>query len=351
MIFPFFTSCLESGLRWGAQRWLVSALSASLRNPRLIFEGALLSAAAQPNLVENANRLEAYRLFASGGHPIDRSLKAVGELCTSSATYESLWTMEGVGYFKTIESMRLREASPAIFSDVPTKAVIPLTTGVGMALGLFSLRLHNGDIRGLVGQFLGLCRRHVRDEHREVAIESFGLVSCLMLTPERSIALANEFRDQSSLGDLHFWHGFGRGLYFSPLSVCPILEQRSIPIRLATALPPDDLSRRNCISGLAWALALVNVRHPTVIDAFLKRNAHHVDDDTIAVGINAALALWQKWAPESDLASRICSYTPKCDVPAWFRHATRHCGAPRPSVDAVLFRYRPLSETQGGAAK
>jgi hypothetical protein len=119
---------------------------------------------------------------------------------------------------------------------------------------------------------------------------------------------------------------------------------------MSLAEPSGDAGRSNAASGFAWAVTLVNLRCPAVVEAFL---AHHAQagapDDPVAQGVASALQLWQETTGGSKELRRFVNHVaaPR-HRDLWQRVVREPLETPpaagpvsgRPHV-AELFRYRP----------
>jgi hypothetical protein len=91
----------------------------------------------------------------------------------------------------------------------------------------------------------------------------------------------------------YFWHGVGRGLYFLPINALPCSSSTERAIGMAHDEPPHTLGRSNALGGLAWAVTLVNIRHPAVLEVFLQQcDEAMVGDDAFSTGVSTALMIW-----------------------------------------------------------
>jgi hypothetical protein len=74
---------------------------------------------------------------------------------------------------------------------------------------------------------------------------------------------------------------------------------------------PHRLARANILAGLAWAVALVNIRDPDVIAAFIRRNVSGpLEREAFADGMQSAATIWRDWSPYSPLLQSLCDYRP-----------------------------------------
>jgi hypothetical protein len=152
-----------------------------------------------------------------------------------------------------------------------------------------------------------------------------------------------------------FWHGVGRGIYFSPVNTLPCMSAVWPAVAQAKSAAPHELGRRNALAGLAWAVTLVNLRNPEVIEAFVKRNLAEFEGDAFANGVNSALAVWLDWTPDTEFVQRICDYEPSTRQTAfrktWESQATTHCDGQLTRIHGEhsrrnrredLFQYHPV---------
>ena len=119
-------------------------------------------------------------------------------------------------------------------------------------------------------------------------------------------------------GDLEarFWHGVGRGLYFLPAGR---------PLARALREPPHALGRANAMAGLAWAITLICLPHPGVLDRFLSRHCGRIEDaDSFRHGIAAAALVWCRSAGQDELLHRLLAY-PSQAPERWQAWVRRPC--------------------------
>jgi hypothetical protein len=216
---------------------------------------------------------------------------------------QAVWATEGIGW-ELLERRRQAGATAdgllrSSDDGVPGGSWTVLHTGMGMALAETELeRLASVSeprrLRQALADYIQGCERASRPGYAELAFESFGLVTRLLqpglvtMVGERLAAIGAPWHEL-------FWHGVGRGLYFLPANLPP---RRSAPwagLAMCLAEPDGDTGRRNAAAGFAWAVTLVNLRCPTVVEAFL---AHHggagEPEDPVAQGVVSALQLWQE---------------------------------------------------------
>jgi hypothetical protein len=252
------------------------------------------AAAAAADFVELGDKLDVFERFQFALADVGISAAALPPLADAVLRagrldpYSSLWTTEGLGH--AYASLPTANAG-----RLPERALLPLHTGMGMALAARALAgTRNGaELPGRLRSFLDLCWTGSLPGYAEAAFEPLGFVARNLhsaAVPEIGRQLSRLAPDWAG----SFWHGVGRGLYFSP--------RRALPGSTAAALedawrePPHEEGRRNAAAGVGWALALVTVRHPEVLRGFLAR---HPLPPTVAQafaeGAGGASRIWRSW--------------------------------------------------------
>ncbi len=321
---------------------------------------------------EFCNKAEAFWSFATADlilAPSPRyrlNLPAATARAATMEPYRGLWTTEGLGFYCASAALKSRVAPRQILStesvSLPNKSLVPLHTGMGLAFALQQLQTVNRNnqwtkLDSMLHGFISLCRENSVDGYFGAAFEAIGLVARLV-RPEMLVPIDRVLRDTDVKYAACFWHGVGRGLYFSPANVLPCTSIAWPAIAKAYSEPTDELGRQNAIAGLAWAVTLVNIRNPDVIEAFIQQ--HDVElsySDAFANGISSASAIWHDWAPDTPELRRFCDHQPKpSDVirlDQWNRFAQGHCENQLARNDGPLkrgqqldrlFRYEPIRE-------
>lgn len=269
--------------------------------------------AGNPALRELANKLEVFALFhgaaaALGAVPAAHADPGppLAELAARAArlpAYDSVWVTEGVGHARAVgwlaagaPAARLRRELER--PELPATARLPLHTGTGLALAEQALaEIAAGanrpeTVRAALRRHLGRCRAAAVSGYELAVFEGLGFVARTLrsaLVPEidRALApLAPVWREA-------FWHGAGRGLYLAAVHALPGSTPRAIAA--ARREPPNAAGRANAAAGLAWALTLVNLRHPEVAAAALggwAAGAAAGERTAIGHGVASAVGLW-----------------------------------------------------------
>jgi hypothetical protein len=264
-----------------------------------------------PEIQEAQNKLEAFRLFAY----VDQALRfGTGRLSLTSmmvrARYLSSWqrifALEGIAHYHTsaVRAPNALLADPAL----PETAMVSMHAGMGTAFAGAALsRLgsapSNADVRGALDGFFELCHANSRSGWHENAIEPMGLV-VRTLYPNLLMQVNREIGKIDPEAQRLFWHGVGRSLYFVPMNFLPLGGAHERALHAAIAEAPTFEDRHNTLAGLTWALTLVNILHPGVLESFLRTCrtvAGRGDMMPAAVtnGIASALMVWKHMVPEA----------------------------------------------------
>jgi hypothetical protein len=218
-------------------------------------------------------------------------------------TFPRLWAVEGLGNYVGDRALITAGSSPVtgLLSD-PSVATLPpwtmtmLHAGIGMAFAKHVLKrlepTSNPEVvKGAIIEFVSLCRNSSQRGYTGAALESLGLAT-RTLYPNLVHRLDEQIPAVEP--DLHdyFWHGAGRAMYFDPMNMLPSVNAPWRAIRRLDQEAPHDLARRNVLSGLAWALTVVNMRQPMVMEAFLR---HHgeiaASHDAFTNGVTSSLLM------------------------------------------------------------
>ena len=146
-------------------------------------------------------------------------------------------------------------------------------------------------VRAGIARFVALCRNSSRPGYAGAAIESLGLAT-RTLYPNLIAMIDREIPEVDPAIHGYFWHGAGRAMYFDPMNMLPSVNAPWRAIRRLHEEAPHDLAYKNALSGLAWAITVVNMRHPQVMETFLR---HHSDvatqNDAFTNGVTSSLMM------------------------------------------------------------
>ncbi len=236
-------------------------------------------------------------------------------------SFPALWAVEGIGH-DLVESRHHRGESltelltSADLAGLPEGSLTMLHAGVGLGLAeiaLEDLRPESSPekIDAALQWFLKVCASASRPAYLGCALESLGLVTrhfhghTMVLALDRRL----EMMDASLRG--FFWHGVGRALYFSPENMVPNLTSAWPVVAMCGRLAPHDLARENMIAGVAWAMTMVNLKQPVVLEGFLKKHGVGFGDtDAFANGVMSALIMRKDTTPDEEHIASMLAYQP-----------------------------------------
>jgi len=259
---------------------------------------------------EFQNKLEAFCLFEYIDYAL--SLDTAGPLSLSQLvaraarlnSYCSVWATEGVGHYFADAYLKDHSDPSALMSrpdslGVPGSSLVPLNAGLGLALAEWLLGVGCGRRmdRHSLTTFVELCLCNCSPGYEGVGFEALGLVA-RSLYPHLMSAidelLARHYPDLLE----YFWHGAGRAVYFSLTQLFPFRSEPWHGLEMCLRESPHALGKRNAVAGFAWALALVNIRHPEIVAAFLDRRATQVPNpEALVNGLCSALLVWRSAQP------------------------------------------------------
>jgi len=268
------------------------------------------------SLQEFHNKLQAFHLFENVdsilGFPEAEvpNLTDMLQRTHGLGSFFSVWATEGVGHYYAYQLASNGLSSHGILSDavnLPAENLIPLHTGMGLALAEVSVNRQSAA-ETLADAFVQLCQSNSRHEYWPAAVEALGLV-VRNLRPELIAPLDQFFSSGHDDLRAYFWHGIGRGHYFAISNALPCWNAPGQGFEMCLQ-SPHELGRLNALSGFAWALTLVNLRHPEIIASWLDRYGAMITNDAVANGISSALLVWEFSAPDDHLIRALGQHQP-----------------------------------------
>jgi hypothetical protein len=160
---------------------------------------------------------------------------------------------------------------------LPDKSLTMMHAGLGLAFGQQLLTRitpysSGAEVAGVLEEFVRLVKDNSRAGYEGAAYDSLGLV-----TRFRYPQLVKRVDEQLRLVEpnvlSYFWHGAGRAHYFLPLYFVPGLLSPWLAIEREA---PHELALLNMTSGLSWAMAIVNIRQPLIMENFLRYHGERV---------------------------------------------------------------------------
>lgn len=238
------------------------------------------------------------------GHEADTlSLSQLVDRAAQMETFPRLWAVEGIGNYYGDKALRDAQGrDPAGLLTTPEANALPswpmtmLHAGIGMSFAKDVLKKLDTSspedaVRAGVARFAALCRNSSQRGYAGAALESLGLATRTLyprLVPVVDAQL--EAVDPDLYG--YFWHGVGRAMYFEPMNMMPSVNAPWRAVNRLTEETPTDLAYRNALAGICWAITVVNMRHPIVMETFLR---HHRDiaenNDAYRNGLTSSLMM------------------------------------------------------------
>jgi hypothetical protein len=110
---------------------------------------------------------------------------------------------------------------------------------------------------------------------------------------------------------LYFWHGVGRAMYFSPDSFLPVRNLGWSNLNSARSLPPSRIARVNAVAGLAWAVTLVDLQRPRIIEVFVQGcSGQEWEVQAMANGVTSAATVWLDYSGQPAEVEKLCVHQP-----------------------------------------
>jgi hypothetical protein len=321
---------------------------------------------------EFQNKLHAFNLFehvdVALALPARADLPLTELVAQADAldSYDAIWTTEGLGRYYA-EMWWQHNGTPQYLltddrvSTLPARSLIPLHTGMGLSLAerllaTVSPQPADAAVDMMLHQFIALCKRNARPGYTGAVMEALGLVTRLRYP---QLVHSVDQRLSTIEPDIahYFWHGVGRGLYFHPLNAVPCSSATWHAMQMARGEASHAWSWLNALAGLAWALTLVNIKHPEILEAFLKQYGNALSaNDAFAQGVRAAIIIWYDIRGDDPYLRAFCQHQPDRSDPGlvrlWNTQVRGTCQTAQHYYDSVLkaqygldevFRYQPLS--------
>jgi len=307
---------------------------------------------------ELGNKLEAFEIFRQAelqarvaGHAVP--LAALVEHAADLVPYRRVWTLEGLGYGHAEDraahgssSAEPRGWLAAEATGLPAASLIALHCGIGLSLArrllAASASAPAAELRRGLAAYVAGCHELAQPGYAAPLLEALGFIARLRLA-RRAAEVASELARLDEEAHACFWHGLGRALYFLPRHAPPWPGTPRRMFAAVTREAPAGEGRENALAGLAWAVTLVNLRHPRVLEEFLSSQPPWVAAGPgFAHGIGSAVFVWHDCTPHDPYLA------------AWRRHRPEPAGGElarrwerQVSVPAELALPRGLDRSRG----
>ncbi len=251
--------------------------------------------------------------------PADRlmPLPELVEKAYSVSPFQALWAVEGLGHYYTDMYWKFKGIPQGLLSEaqaaVPSKSLLMLHAGMGLA---FADRLldtlepdapSEGQTAAVLKQFLSLCENNARPGYLGAAIESLGIVT-RDFYPDSIDIVQRQFEKIAPQFAGFFWHGVGRGFYFSREYFLPVLSTVSNAVEIEVKNCADQ---KSAMAGLAWAVTLVNMRQPAIMSNILQRQTTQLSlADAFTNGVTSSVIMRQDTTPDEPFTAAFCQYQP-----------------------------------------
>lgn len=283
---------------------------------------AALSPASENQLawLELQNKLETFNLFAHVDLELDllrkdASLRESVARALRFGPYRSVWAIEGVGHFYAESGNRSDCLNlKAEAGTLPASSLVALHSGAGLSFAsrcLETINNHHTDaqIRTTLEQFLTLCDENSHEAYVGAAYEALGLVT-RNLHPHLLPAIDHHLAELDEELVAYFWHGVGRGIYFAPTNILSDGETSCRVMKQTQQESPHELAQLNTLGGLIWALVLVNIRHPKILEAFIANNFSKLDREVFVSALCSATAIWRDSSPDEETLTALWRHRP-----------------------------------------
>jgi hypothetical protein len=207
-------------------------------------------------------------------------LQSIVEQCYSLGDFPALWAVEGAGKDLAEWHMKRNPNPERMLVDAPldpkwNKSLLMLHAGIGLGFARFYVEPLNPqcpkeELREAVTKTVDLCWKNSRPGYGGAAVESLGLVSRFIHDGpfcRRVHEVLTESRPDC-VG--YFWRGCGRSLYFGPKNFMPGFSKPSRAIDSCREEAPNEEAYQGLLSGCAWALTVVNMETPEVMEWVLQ---------------------------------------------------------------------------------
>lgn len=240
--------------------------------------------------------------------------------CYQLGQFQALWAIEGVG--KDVAEWHMaRDPRP---SQVLNSLSLPpeldgawlmLHAGAGMAFAKYHVdrmkTRSEAEIKAAAIGAVDLSRANSRPGYFGATIEALGLVSRFMGNAEYCGKVAQTLNEYAPDTVGYFWRGYGRGLYFHPVNFVPGFRRPSRAIEMAKSEAPDEKARENLLSGIAWALTVVNMSNPEVMELVLRNEGHYFcGSPGFFNGVVSSVVMRYDTSPHLDLIQNFMRHQP-----------------------------------------
>jgi hypothetical protein len=267
--------------------------------------------------------------------------------------FPALWAVEGAGHYYAVSLWGPEEDPRDLLTDsraaaAPDKTMTMLHAGIGLGFAERLLEKANPEtpapeIRAILQRFLTLCHANSRPGYVGAALESLGLVARVFHPQQLVPVIDRELNPLDEEALAYFWHGVGRAIYFSPTYFLPFAGSPWRAVEMCRGEAPHMLAHLNALAGLAWAVTLVNMRQPQIMEMVLKQHGDDfADTDAFADGVRSSIIMRYDTTPDEPFITAFYEHqanpADSSLVRTWDRQVKRPCW------EALHFLYPRLKQ-------
>jgi hypothetical protein len=259
-------------------------------------------------------------------HGVYVPLPELVEKCYAMGTFPALWAVEGLGHYYGDTFYERNEVPQHLLTDpklrsLPSKSLTMLHAGIGLSFAQQNLlkltsKSPASEFRTTVEKFVALCKNSSREGYTGAAVESLGLVARNFhgLPVLKACDEALSAIDPDLVG--YLWRGAGRAVYFSVPNFIPGYRSPWRAVEMCRQEPPHDVGRHNMLAGFAWAVTVVNMRHPMIMETLLKYHGEEfAEQDAFTNGVISSMIMRYDTTPDDPNIDRFCKYRPVSSDP------------------------------------
>jgi hypothetical protein len=292
------------------------------------------------------------------GQGIDRPLNELVDLCYRMGTFPALWAVEGVGKFWA-EKLRTQKlplqnvlTDPEL-STLPDGSMTMLHAGIGISFAMRSLEglkptTPREELSGALKKFIELVDHSSRPGYAGCAYESLGLVTIILHSSEMAQVLDELLIEINPTVMTYMWRGAGRALYFHPKNFIPGIKYPWPGVPMAREIAPHETARKNLRAGIAWAITLVNMRNPEVMEDVLHyQGENDPDREEFVNGVQSSMIMRYDTSPDDQYIRAFIDHKPAVKpavAKLWERDIKRPGNEAVKEIYPVLKQKRLLEE-------
>jgi hypothetical protein len=234
--------------------------------------------------------------------------------------FPALWYVEGLGHYYADGFHTRGERQDQLLTgprtaDLPPRSLTMLHAGTGLSFGDRLLTEVGSnpttrELRSAIRHFVRLCENNSREGYTGAAFESLGLVARVFhsdLVADVEEAVEEEFPQVLP----YFWHGFGRGMYFSFRHFLPFCRSTAKALHECRSEPRYGMGKRNAVAGFAWGLTMVNLESPQVLNNIIGgQNPDDFEGDAFSYGVWSSILMRQNVTPAARFIRDFLDYEP-----------------------------------------